>query len=394
MELFEALADQVELLATEHSISDAAQLALQNFDVSKFSLEELVQQVLRAESLPNQSDEEASFGDPPVTVAHRDGFHIQCLVWRQGSPGIHHHAFSGAFAVLQGTSLHVQYAFEVDTEIEAGFCTGELATTHSEVLKEGDLRQIRAGAGFIHSVFHLENPSVSLVIRSHFDKEGFPQLAYTPTLAYNPFLSDSLSKRKLQWLRLAIASAPEKQEQSLRDFIETSSVSLGFAGLLQCVQKGGVIPSSSEALEALGRRAKCPPATLKAALDHSLRETNIVSRREVVVDPNHRLLLALLLTMPSRVALLDCVERLHPTGEAPHLLVMRWLGQLAGIAVEARLGSNPLGIRLDPPVLSFLSEILIGRSLAEAEEACGDLATAAVIGLTIPHVKILRPLFQ
>ena len=77
------------------------------------TLSDAVRWALLEDPLPRQHDMAGAFGQPPLTVYHwgRD-FRIELLFWVTGVPVIHQHAFSGAFHVLHGSSLHTEWAFE------------------------------------------------------------------------------------------------------------------------------------------------------------------------------------------------------------------------------------------------------------------------------------------
>lgn len=55
---------------------------------------------------------------------------------------------------------------------------------NSELLRRGDVRTIHSGGRLIHALFHLDRPSVSLVVRTFNLDKGQPQYYYSrPYLA-------------------------------------------------------------------------------------------------------------------------------------------------------------------------------------------------------------------
>src|SRR5213075_397838 len=72
---------------------------------------DIVRWTLSADRLPKQNLE-ATFGNPPLTLYTCGGFYIQALFWLDGTTSIHDHAFSGAFTVLAGSSIHSRFEFE------------------------------------------------------------------------------------------------------------------------------------------------------------------------------------------------------------------------------------------------------------------------------------------
>jgi hypothetical protein len=89
--------------------------------------------------------------------------------------------------------------------------TAACAATASrfEQLTKGDIRTIEAGGRFIHSLFHLEHPSISLVVRTHLEPDRCPQLSYRPPfIAIDPFVEDRLREQRIQLLRMIEVGHP------------------------------------------------------------------------------------------------------------------------------------------------------------------------------------------
>src|SRR5262249_30815053 len=78
-------------------------------------------------NLPQQMDLHARFGNPPVTLHVGPRFYIDVYFWLDGTTAIHQHSFSGAFQVLLGSSVHSEYRFEKDREINPHFVTGNIS---------------------------------------------------------------------------------------------------------------------------------------------------------------------------------------------------------------------------------------------------------------------------
>jgi hypothetical protein len=128
--------------------------------------------------LPHQVDLTASFGQPPLTVYHQYEFRIELLFWTTGLPGIHHHAFSGAFRVMHGSGLHTEWEFEVERKLAHRLLSGQLRLKATEILRTGEVRPITAGNSYIHSTYHLDRPSVFVVVRTNQEIEHSPQYTY------------------------------------------------------------------------------------------------------------------------------------------------------------------------------------------------------------------------
>ena len=125
----------------------------------------LVDWVAESPLLPTQHDLSMEFGQPPLVVYAEPRFYIEALFWTTGTTAIHQHGFSGAFTVLTGSSVQTEYAFHVRERVNAHMVLGDLEFLRATVLRRGDVQPIHSGSDLIHSVFHLETPSVTVVVR-------------------------------------------------------------------------------------------------------------------------------------------------------------------------------------------------------------------------------------
>lgn len=146
----------------------------------QFDEEEIIDWVGRATSLPTQLDPRSNFGQPPLTVWRNDSFVIDVYFWVDTETSIHDHAFAGAFTNLSGHSLNCTYRFEQASSVDEGVQLGSLLLDRSEYVKPGDVCTIVAGSKFIHRVWHLDCPTISLVARTTTRHPGLRQYSYYP----------------------------------------------------------------------------------------------------------------------------------------------------------------------------------------------------------------------
>lgn len=311
--------------------------------------------------LPPQADIEASFGQPPLTLYRGELFRIDALFWHTGVPGIHQHAFSGAFRVLAGASLHAAWSFNETHRVCAGLRIGQMRLLRTEVLVAGDTRPIVAGPQFIHCTFHLECPSVTLVVRTDREEEHTPQFSYwPPTLAYDPSAVGPRLRRRLQMLAGLAVSVTAKE------FVEAVRLSIAGAYPLCAahvlMESCTMLPSAfSEGLIA-GERSRLGPladAISAAVLESRFRDRIVRIKRIAKSDRDLSFLLALLLNLPSGVKIREMLrQRFSP-------------GTCAGLAAEAaRLAERlfPSGLGPDGEWLRHL-EGLFDPDGAEASSA-------------------------
>src|SRR6266478_4907764 len=166
---------------------------------------EIVRWVHSTPNLPEQMDLEARFGNPPITIFVGPRFYIDAYYWLDGTTSIHQHSFSGAFQVLLGGSVHSRYSFREDKIINEHFSAGELTLEEVQLLKLKDVRTIRAGRNFIHSLFHLDRPSATITIRTEHTPSAALQYDYRkPHFALDPFFRNPALIKKLQTIGLLL----------------------------------------------------------------------------------------------------------------------------------------------------------------------------------------------
>jgi hypothetical protein len=332
------------------------------------------------------------FSDAGITLYHHPRFDIEVLCWLSASMHVHEHAFRGAFQVIEGSSVHAEYEFTATDEITADLKLGILSRRRLEMLVRGDIREIRPGSSFIHRLFHLDHPSLSLVIRT---KEPInSQFGYFPPgAAFNDCFSseDLMLKGKLLSV-LQRARHPSFASRT-SDFFEradffSSAVLLRrmYPWLQQFGFFGGILDRFRERH---GFRAEF----LIACLEEARRARPILLARENLTNAEHRYFLALLLLLDTRREVFEWIEKRH--GEDPKLLVARWLTEMATDKQFLQFGE------LEPGVLTHLLDAI---SLDELRQRLGDAHSSGWVEAQADKISqayhrilsnpILRPLFR
>lgn len=143
MQFFEDLASELNVAwmkqgRDERGFPDLAQAMLERLaPASHVSPDDLFSWLVNTDHLPRQFDPHSSFANLAVTVATREDFHVDALVWIDATTSIHQHGFSGAFHVLHGSSLHTLWSFEESRRWSDRLKGGQLAVRATEWLKEG-----------------------------------------------------------------------------------------------------------------------------------------------------------------------------------------------------------------------------------------------------------------
>ena len=311
----------------------------------RLSIADVVRWLLRAPRIPEQDDLEAKFGQPPVTAYHGRRFYIQVLLWAEGATSIHRHAFSGAFLMLEGSSLQVRYAFEPRRRVSSRLLIGDLRRGAAGLLGPGDVTAITHD--LIHSTYHLEAPAATVVVRSYHDSEVTPQYEYLPpNVAHDPFFEDPATKRRLQALRLLRKTKQPGHVELAAEMIARSDLHTAWVVLLDLYRSIGSAARAAPAIDAARARHGAAVDDLLPALDEERRRRKLHQAREMVTDRDERFFLALLENLPDRASIEAAVRQRHPDAEARDKIVA-WVEALSragivGVGEGARLRRTAL----------------------------------------------------
>lgn len=306
-----------------------------------FDLGALARWVLAGSALPPQQDIAAKFGDPPITVWAGRRFFVSVLVWRTSTTSIHQHAFSGAFQVLQGSSVHSRFEFDTRRVFSEDLAIGTLRNVCMERLDRGMVRAIRPSNQDIHALFHLEHPSVSLVVRTYRDEQHPTQYTYyQPGLAIWDLRHDVEQRRACQVARMLVKTDPAQAEFAVGELLPEMPAVDGFA-LLSELFSAGDLGLALRTLDAAKPRLDAElAAAFEAALHERDRQTCLIRRRASIREPDLRYLLAILLNAPTRMHALSLAAAHTPGRPAPETLV-GWLVALSRVTLKLQVGGQP-----------------------------------------------------
>lgn len=362
MELFQQLGDEVERLWRDANYDEAklpsiAKDALERADLpSKLSAWDVLEWTLKQNTLPPQKDVRGNFGDPPITLFVGPRFHIDVYFWFDGTTAIHQHGFSGAFQVLLGSSIHSWYEFERDEVINTFAETGRMTLKVCELLEVGDTQEIWGGRQYIHSLFHLEQPSATIVVRTSGSPLDLPQYSYhKPGLAADPFFERDDITKKVQTISALIrVNRPDTDEQ-IANLLAASELHTSFLYLshLRQLLRGGHIAELFKLEEPKTRFLKFlnlvidkhgkTAEILLPVFEHMDKQDEIVNRRAYVTQPEHRFFIALLMNIDSREMIFKLIKDRYPDA-APTEKVLDWVFDLSQTRVVGIETTNALGI--------------------------------------------------
>ena len=387
MELFQTLGAEIEKLWRDKNYDETLfpEIAAQSLKEAnlpgKISAWEVIDWTLRETNLPVQQDVYAKFADPPITIYNSPRFHVDVYFWLEGTTAIHQHAFCGAFQVLHGSSLHSWYEFERSESVNTFTEIGDINLKLCELLSVGDVQPIWAGKQYIHGLFHLEQPSATIVVRTHKSPLHLPQYSYhKPFLAIDPFFEEPNTIKKIQAITALFRSKHPETDKFIARLLETSDFQTSFTILstvrhyLQSNQIDQMfnLETPQNRFDALleivknkhGERANIFPKVFA----HQATVDEIVRRRSVITEPEHRFFLALLMNVEGKERIFPLIKQRFPDAD-PLDKVLDWTLDLANTRVLGSNIPNAIGIEdfgdLD---LFILESFLKNMSDEEAEK--------------------------
>ncbi len=289
----------------------------------------LVREFLLDDAQPFQT--QSGFGQPELIVFDDPRFYIQILFWLEGTTDIHQHKFSGAFHVLAGSSIHSRFVFEQAEPVTAHLRVGNLRMQETQLLPTGSTVEIISGSSQIHALFHLDSPSISVVIRTHSDPGTGPQFTYLPPhLAVDPFYNDALTTRRKQLLDVLERTHDETYADLVAEMLRELDFERGLFILQNCLGHLRALERWDECAEIFRKKHGRLADFALPTLDEIVRRDGLVELRKSITEVEHRFFLALLLNIPTRRDILGMVAQRF--SGPPEDTVMRWLEELAELS--------------------------------------------------------------
>jgi hypothetical protein len=353
---------------------------------------DIVTWLMRDCDIPEQLDND--FGQPPVKVYEGDRFRIEALFWIDSSTSVHQHAFAGAFGVLNGSSVHSTYRFEPQREVSPRVIAGRTEFLGAELLARGAVRAIQPGHQLIHSLFHLDRPSISIVVRTTKNQAPGPQYSYqNPYLALDPFRVPLHQKIQLRMLYSLTRSDRPGFWRASRDLVSTTSDPwLLYHALSLAYTQSEDTERWLDLLTHVNHNLADLLTYIIPCLRIESRDQRITHLRSTIHDPTHRFFLALLLNVPTRDEIYSLIAMRFP-GDDPAALVVRWLSEI--------FSESRMGIKLTPSAVFLLTLMLADDDFERAQpamrETFGEAAgqqTLRDAWTKLQAVDLFAPLFN
>ena len=306
---------------------DLAKTALdQSPPAEQLDLEELIHEFLSNNTQPAQGH--SGFGQPELIAYNNEHFYIQILFWMEGTTKIHQHGFSGAFHVMHGSSVHSEFEFQTSNTVSPHLKTGDLTLKSINLLETGCSFPITSGNKCIHSLFHLESPSVTIVVRTHHDEGTGPQFNYLPPhIAINPLHDQPLLQRRLQLLDVLDHINEPDYTAQVNTMIQESDFETGFHTLMHTMLRLQELDVWESTLTAFQAKHGAIASGVSATLTEALRREYITELRHQIAHPEHRFFLALLMNTQNREDILSLIAERY-TEQSPTDTIMGWAQEL------------------------------------------------------------------
>lgn len=289
-------------------------------------IDEMIHEFLFNDAQPFQG--ESGFGQPELIAFNDPRFYIQILFWLEGTTEIHQHEFSGAFHVMQGSSVHSEFDFVNARSVTPHIRTGDLRVKRIELLETGRTVPITSGRECIHSLFHLDTPSVTVVVRTHHDSGTGPQYNYLPPhIAINPMNADALTARRKQLLDVLETIDDPNYAPYVNEMMEQLDFERGFNMLRHAMPRLKDLDAWDEALATFQNKHGELAVGVPDTLAECLRRETISQMRHFIVNPEHRFFLALLMNVQNRKDILALVTQRFP-GSSAIATILGWAEEL------------------------------------------------------------------
>ena len=273
-----------------------------------------------------------------------------------------------------GSSIHSWHEFECREAINT-FCEiGDMSLKVCELLEIGAVQEIRAGKQYIHSLFHLEQPSATIVVRTDRSPLHLPQYEYfKPGLAIDTFFKQPTTTKKLQALSALFRAKHADADRIAADLLRRSDLQTSFTILsdIRALLKSDrishlfklAVPKErfSEVLKLVRDRHGASAEVLTAVFEEFDVVDELVNRRAYVTQPEHRFFLALLLNLDNRERIFSLIKQRYADAD-PIKKILDWVFDLSQTRVFGIEAANALGVPdFGEPEMVALENLLHGK---------------------------------
>lgn len=330
----------------EETFPELAREALEGADLpNRFKPQDLLDAVLHDRRL-DAVQTVSAFGDLSLTLYRGERFYIEALYWVNGTTSVHQHGFSGAFQLLAGESISGEHEFNTAHRVNGAFFIGDLELISPVHLRKGMIRTIRSGTKFIHSVFHLALPSVTLVVRTTSDPGALPQFDYRPPhLKLDPNRIDvSVTKRIHAWNLMVSTAEKDRIQETLMSAVQQLPLDQVY-WILRSFPLGALKGTVSREVLAIVE-ARPYGTQLLRSIEREKIDTKLAGSRSRIQNEDTRLFVAMLLNLRRASVVAKYIDDYYPHFGEPKTKIAEFIVQLehAGVLNAPGLGAVPLEV--------------------------------------------------
>ena len=227
--------------------------------------------------------------------------------------------------MLHGASIHVEYRTDAKEVVSRNFIISDSELIGAEILRKGQAREIRKGNVLTHSLFHLDAPTFSVVVRREGDKSSDQYLLCPGIAMYLPDLEEP--ENTLVRLLETLGALDHHQYErfitrAVLNWTGYAAVRALMVGLEHCpeVLKSLVTTSNGE----LAWRLKLFLSVAKTIIE----QRQMLQMYHRITDDEQRQFAAMLLNIRNRDQILALLGRLHP-GQNAKVIASRLCEQIA-----------------------------------------------------------------
>ena len=245
-----------------------------------------------ARALPRQFARPGVFGQPGITAFSGRDFVIEVYFWSSSSSAIHNHPFCGVFTLLRGFSVHARYHFELEREVGPNVRIGRVALASLDAFAPGPrvLFSLREHP-LVHSLVHVPNPSVSLVVRTTRTDDYWRYLP--PTLAVRIGAEPPDQERRLLLLDFLRRSGDPRWDRHVAAVITSHGLDVAIA-LLSRIHADGDADRFARCLALVRGYHGDAALAIEPALVRGRRRALEGTLRDRLGDPEHRFIATVL----------------------------------------------------------------------------------------------------
>jgi hypothetical protein len=389
--------------SADHAIDAFASIATRSVERfalhEQFNLDEIGEWLSETGDLAGQLDPKSRFGNPAITLWRNSRFLIDIYFWIDPETALHDHGFAGAFTNLAGESLHCVYDLDSVEEPAPGVILSSLDLQTVERLDKGSIRPILGGRKFVHRVWHISRPTVTMCVRTAGSGLGLGQYTY-----FYPHVGieerrkqeeqDELLQKRLQFLSFLAASRDPRLERYVENLISNSDArqALQFILAVHDNSEGEILEHLSlldRLLDLLEARYGAWIGEFASSLKYRLKENQV--KWHELRDVDQRYLAAMLLTFFNRDEVIEGVSKYRGANQPIEWVIERLRGMVA---------SEGLAVIVNDFQFSVLRDLILGRPEAEvvaaalADEGHGQtVADLHRLCFVLKQIDIFQPLF-